>query len=78
MSCKIREGGGVNLPKRQILDCSKFKEFADDYFKFDEKSVKNAEGKGEMARYKQFLLFPQFSKDFFNRHIQTLACLEKG
>ena len=34
-------------------------------FKFDEngrklsKRVENTEGKGEMARYKQFLLFPQ-------------------
>ena len=43
-------------PKRQNLDASKLKEFADDSFKFDEnggrisKSVEN-------TRYEQFLLF---------------------
>ena len=41
------------------------KEFADDNFKFDEngrifsKMVENTVGKGEIARYEQFLLFPQ-------------------
>ena len=49
----------------QILDSSKLKEFADNNSKFDEngrefsKSVENNVGKGEIARYKQFLLFPQ-------------------
>ena len=44
---------------------SKSKEFTDDYFEFDENSRKfskreeNAVGKGEIARYEQFLLFPQ-------------------
>ena len=39
------------------------KEFADDNFKFDEdgrklsKQVENTVGKGEIARYEQFLLF---------------------
>ena len=53
------------FPKRQILDSSKLKEFADDNFKFDEngrkffKSVENSVGKGEIARYEEFLLFPQ-------------------
>ena len=57
----------VNLfPKRQILDSSKLKEFADDNFKFDENSrnfseqVENTAGKGEIARYEQFLVFPRF------------------
>ena len=51
-------------PKRQILDPSKLKEFADDKFKFDENSRKFSKwledtvGKGEIARYEQFLLFP--------------------
>ena len=51
--------------KRQFLDSSKLKEFADDNFKLDEngrkffKSVENTVGKGEIARYEQFLLFPQ-------------------
>ena len=41
------------------------KEFADDNFKLDEngrklsKWVENTVGKGEIARYEQFLLFPQ-------------------
>ena len=40
------------------------KEFADDNFKFDEngrklsKQVENTVGKGQIARYEQFLLFP--------------------
>ena len=55
----------LTLPKRQILDPTKVKEFADDNFKFDEndrkfsKSVENTVGKGEIARYEQFLLLPQ-------------------
>ena len=53
------------ISRRQILDSSKLKEFADDNFKFDEngsklsKWVENTVGKGEIARYEQFLLFPQ-------------------
>ena len=41
------------------------KEFDDDYFKFDEngrklfKEVEITVGKGEIAHYEQFLLFPQ-------------------
>ena len=55
-----------------MLDSSKLKEFADDNFKFDEngiklsKRVENIVGKGEIARYEQFLLFPQcFQKACF-------------
>ena len=54
----------LTFPKRQILDGSKLKEFADDNFRFDEsgrkllKWVENTLGKGEIARYEQFLLFP--------------------
>ena len=53
------------FPKRQILDSTKLKEFTDDNFKFDENGIKssmrmeNTMGKGEIARYEQFLLFPQ-------------------
>ena len=53
------------FPKQQILDASKLKGLADDNFKFDEncrkliKWVENTAGKGEIARYEQFLLFPQ-------------------
>ena len=60
------------VPKRQILDSSKLKEFADDNFKFDKngrklsKRVENTVGKGEIACYEQFLLFPQcFQKACF-------------
>ena len=55
-----------------MLDSSKLKEFADDNFKLDEngrelsKRVENTVGKGEIAHYEQFLLFPQcFQKACF-------------
>ena len=58
--------------KQQILDSYKLKAFADDNFKCDEngrklsKRVENTVGKGEIARYEQFLLFPQcFQKACF-------------
>ena len=36
-------------------------------------------GKGEIALYEQFLLFPTvFSKDLYRRHVRTRACLGKG
>ena len=53
------------FPRRQILDSSKQREFANDDFKFDEtgrkfsKRVENTVRKGEIARHEQFLLFPQ-------------------
>ena len=63
---------GQPFPKRQILDTSKLKEFADDDFKLDEnggkfsKLVENTVRKGEIARNEQFLLFPQcFQKACF-------------
>ena len=46
------------------LDLSKLKDFADNNFKFDEngrkfsKHVENTVGKGEIAHYEKFLLFP--------------------
>ena len=52
------------FPKRQILDSTKLKEFADDNFKFNEngrklsKGIGNTAGKGEIAPHEQFLLFP--------------------
>ena len=54
-----------SLPNDKILDWSKLKELAGDNFKFDEngkmiyKRVENTVAKGEIARYEQFLLFPQ-------------------
>ena len=60
------------ISRRQILDSSKLKEFADDNFKIDEngrklsKQVENTVGKGEIARNEQFLLIPQcFQKACF-------------
>ena len=53
------------LPDDKILDRSKLKQSADNSFKYDEnsrkfsKQVENTVGKGEIARYEQFLLFPQ-------------------
>ena len=53
------------FPKRQILHSSKLEESADDKLKLDEngrkfsKWVENTVGKGEIARFEQFLLFPQ-------------------
>ena len=55
-----------------MLDWSKLKQSADDNFEFDVKSrkfsklVENTVGKGEIACYKQFLLFPEcFQKACF-------------
>ena len=53
------------FPKQQILDFARLKEFAYDNLKFDGNGrklsirVENTEGKGEIACYEQFLLFPQ-------------------
>ena len=55
----------LTLSKTTILDSSKLKEFADDNFKFGENGrkfyqrVENTVGEGEIARYEQFLPFPQ-------------------
>ena len=60
------------LTDDKFLDSSKLKEFADNNFKFDKhgrklsKRVENTVGKGETARYEQFLLLPQcFEKACF-------------
>ena len=72
------------FPKREFLDSSKLKEFADNNFNFDENSrkfskrVENTVGKVKIARYKQFLLFPVFSKGLYCRHVKTRACLGKS
>ena len=63
-----------------ILDSSKLKEFADDNFKSDEsgrkfsKWVEDNVGKGEIARYEQFLLF----HIVFKRHVQNYGLFGKG
>ena len=51
-------------------------EFVDDNFRFDEngrkfsKQIENTVGKGEIARFEQFLLFPVFSKDFYCKQVK--------
>ena len=56
------------FPNDKIEDSSKLEEFADNNFIFYEngrdfsKPVENTVGKGEIARYEQFLLFSQFSQ----------------
>ena len=73
----------VRFSRRQILDSSKLKELADNNFKFDEngrklsKWVENTVGKGEIARYKQFLLFSQrFQKACFPGASKGVIVLE--
>ena len=63
----------------------RLKEFADDNFKFDEngrklsKQEENTVGKGEIARYEQFLLFPQcFKKACFPEASKRCHCVEMG
>ena len=54
------------LPDEKMLDWSKLKQSADDTFEFDvnsrefSKLEENTVGKGEIAHYEQFLLFPQY------------------
>ena len=61
-----------------------FEEFADDNLKFDEngrklsKRLENTVGKGEIARYEQFLLFPVFSKGLFPRSVKSCHCVGMG
>ena len=70
------------FPKRQILDSYKLKKIAGDNVKFNgngrkfSQPIENTMGKGEIARYEQFLLYPQ--GDFYCRHVKTRACLGKG
>ena len=67
------------FPNDKFLDSSKLKEFADDNFEFDEsgknfsKLVENTVGKGKIARYELFLLFPQ---SFQKTKLQT--CKNQG
>ena len=57
-----------SFPNKEILDSFKLQDFADDSFRFDKNSrkfskwVENTAGKGEIARYEQFVLFPQCFK----------------
>ena len=70
------------FPKQQILDSSKLSELADNNFTLDEngkkfsKRVENAVGKGEIAHFEQFFLFPQCFQ--IRRYVKTRACVGKG
>ena len=72
------------ITRPQILDSSKLKEFADDNFKFDKngrklsKWVENTAGKGEIARYEQFLLFPQCFQKFVSQGRQKVSLSGNG
>ena len=67
------------FPKRQILDSSKLKEFADDNFKFHINVGMFTEGVENTVRKGKNYPFPLvFSKDLYCRHIKTKACLGKG
>ena len=72
------------LPDNKILDWSKLKQIEDNIFKFDENSrefskrVENTVGKGEIARYEQFLLFPQcFQKACFQEASKGVIVWER-
>ena len=71
------------LPVDKILDRSNLKQSADVNFKFDENSRKfskqaeNTVGKGELARYEQFLFFSQgFQKVCFLEASKVVIVLE--
>ena len=72
------------FPKLQILNFCKLKEFADINFKFDKKwqkvlqKVENTAGKGEIARYEQFFLFPQCYQKICIPDVKISTCLRKG
>ena len=72
------------ITRQQILDSSKLKEFADDNFKFDKngrklsKWVENTVGKGEIARYEQFLLFPQCFQKVLSQGRQKVSLCGNG
>ena len=66
--CSRRVHLSVHLSVETIQESSELKVFADDNFELDEngrkfsKQVENTVGKGEIAFYEQFLLFPQYFK----------------
>ena len=69
------------LPDNKILDRSKLKQSAEGNFKFDEnsrkfsKQVENTVGKGEIARYKKFLLcLPCFQRLVSQGHQKLSLC----
>ena len=71
----------LTLSTRQILDFSKLKEFADDNLnltKMVEKQVENTVGKGYIACYLQFILFPHSFKRLALHTSENLGLFGKG
>ena len=74
----------VNPLPDNKFQTSKLKEFADDNFKFDvngrklSKQIENTVGKGEIARYEQFLLFPQCFKRLVSQGRQQVSLCGNG
>ena len=74
----------LTLSQTTNVDAFKLKDFADNYFIFDENVrkfsiwVENNVGNGEIIHYEQYLLFPQCFQDFYCRNIKTRASLGKG
>ena len=71
------------FPKQQILYSYKLRlQTISNLIRMEEGSLngkKKTLGKGEIALYEQFLLFPTvFPKCLYDRHVKTRACLEKG
>ena len=69
---------GQPFTKRQLLDSSKVKEFADDNFKFDKngrtffKRGRKHCGKRRNGSFRTIFPFPTvFSKDLYCRHVKT-------
>ena len=82
MTGLLQESAFNSFPKRQILDATKLKEFADDNFKFDEngtkfsKRLENTVGKEKNCSLRAISPFPTvFSKALYCRHVKTRACL---
>ena len=65
---------GNPIPKRQILDSSKPKDFAHDNFKYDENGRKHF-GKERNCSLRAISPFPKvFSKNVYCRPVKTRAC----
>ena len=72
------------LPNNKILDWSKLKAFADDKINVNQKlnfvlgRVENIVGNGEIAHYKQFLLFPSVFERLLLQTCKNQGLFEKG
>ena len=83
VQCSVKKGGFQLFPKRQILDFSKLKEFADDNFEFHvnggnfSKRGRKRVGNGEIDRY--VFPFPTMSlKDLYCKRRKTKGLFGKG